>query len=126
MDIFKQASKSQLRFQTSKGLLNVEQLWSLTQTDLTNAIRNLKKSLKKDNDDDLGFLDADTKVNAEDQLRFDILKDVYLTKKSDAEALRTSLEKKQFEQKILSLIADKKDTELAGKSIEELTAMLAK
>lgn len=126
MDIFKQASKSQLRFQTSKGLLNVEQLWSLTQTDLTNAIRNLKKSLKKDNDDDLGFLDADTKVNSEDQLRFDILKDVYLTKKSDAETARTSLEKKQFEQKILSLIADKKDSELAGKSIEELMAMLPK
>lgn len=126
MDIYKLAAMEGLRFTTTKGALAVEQLYQLSQSDLTNAIRNIKKILKKDNNDDLGFLDADTKVNATDQLRFDILKDVYLTKKTQNEDARTALEKKQFEQKILGLIADKKDTALQGRSIEELEAMLAK
>lgn len=126
MDIYKEALRLGLRFLTTKGSLTTEQLWQLTQTDLTNSIRNAKKTLKKDNDDELGFLDIDTKVNTEDQLRFDILKDVYLTKKAENEAARTAKDKKEFEQKILGLIAEKKEGELAGKSIEELEAMLAR
>jgi len=63
-------------------------------------------------------------VDVENQLRFDILKDVYITKKKEAEKLRDAAEVKAHNQKILTLIAEKKDDELKGKSVEELEKML--
>jgi hypothetical protein len=122
---FKEASKQKLRFSTSKGMLSSEQLWDLTLTDLNTCIRNQKKVLRKaDGDDDLSFLDEDSKVDPVEQIKFDVLKEVYMTKKKDNEDLRSAKEKKEHNQKILKIIADKKDKSLEGKSIEELEAML--
>lgn len=80
--------------------------------------------MKGENDDELSFLDETKNVNVEDQLRFDIVKDIYLTKKAEAEELRTKADRKAFEQKILLMIEEKKEDSLKGKSIEELEAML--
>lgn len=121
---FKEASKQKLRFQTSKGMLSTEQLWDLSQTDLTNCIRNAKKTLKKNDDDELGFLDEVSTVDKVEQLRFDVLKEVYLTKKEESAAARTAKETKEHNQKILELIQGKKEGELQNKSIAELEAML--
>jgi len=124
MDIYKQATKKGLRFATSKGNLSTEQLFQLTQTDLATTVKNQKKLLNRDNEDGLSFLDESSTVDETEQLRFDILKDVYLTKKADAEALREARAKKENKQKILDLISKKKDGELENKSITELEAML--
>lgn len=125
MDIYKLANQQGLRFPTTKGLLSVEQLFTLKQTELANIVKSCKKVLSgTSSDDDLSFLDESKTVNKEDQLRFDIAKDIYLTKKAEAEEVRTKAERKAFEQKILSLIAEKQEDSLKGKSIEELTAML--
>jgi len=125
MDQFKQASKLGLRFNTDKGVLTTEQLWDLTQTQLANLIKAIKKVLKQnDNDDDLSFLISSTKVDTENQLRFDIAKDVYLTKKEEAEKLRDAAKIKEDNQKIFELISRKKDSELESKSIEELEKMI--
>lgn len=122
--MYKQAAQLGLRFLTSKGNLSVEQLFDLSQTDLANCIKTLKKSLKKNDDDDLSFLDDTSKVDVTEQLRFDIIKDVYLTNKKEAEDARDAKAKKEYTNKILSLISDKKDQDLAGKSVEELEALL--
>jgi hypothetical protein len=125
MDIFKEASRLQLRFSTSKGLLSVEQLWSLNQRELSTCIRNLKKLLKDTDDDELAFLDEKVAtVNSEDQLRFAILKDIFLTNKDEADSIKTAKENKEFNKKIMDLIAEKEDGELKGKSIDELKAMI--
>lgn len=124
--MYKQASKMGLRFQTSAGPLTVEQLWQLPLSSLTNAIKAAKKVLVKDNDDDLSFLEDNKTVNAVDQLRFDILKDVYVTKKAEAEALRTAADTKAHNQKILALIAEKKEDSLRNMSAEELEKLIIK
>lgn len=124
MSNYKQASRLGLRFQTSKGLLSVEQLWGLSVTDLTNAIKAVKKILVKTDDDELSFLEDTKVVDVENQLRFDILKDVYITKKEENAAIRTKAADKEHNQKILALIAEKQEGELKGKSVEELEAML--
>lgn len=124
MDNFKKASKEKLRFNTTKGVLSVEQLWDLTLTDLSALIKGVNKLLKGIDDDSLGFLDAQNTVDETQQLRFDVLKDIYLTKKADNEAARTAKETRERNQKILGLIAEKKEESLKGKTIEELEAML--
>jgi len=122
--MYKQASQLKLRFLTNVGLLSVEQLWDLSQTQLSNAVKAVKKVLKKNDDDELSFLEDTKEVDVENQLRFDILKDVYLTKKKEAEELRNAAEIKAHNQKILTLIAEKKDDSLKGMSIAELEAQL--
>lgn len=122
--MYKQASKLGLRFQTNRGVLSVEQLWHLNQTDLSNAIKAVKKVLKKSDDDELSFLEDTKVVDVENQLRFDILKDVYLTKKKDAEELRNVAETKTHNQKILALIAEKQEGKLRDMSVEELEKLL--
>ena len=72
----------------------------------------------------MDFLENPTKKNTEDELTFEILKDIYVTKKSEAEAATSARERKEHNQKILALIQSKKEAELQGKSIEELEAML--
>lgn len=122
--MYKQASKLKLRFQTNRGILSVEQLWDLSQTDLSNAVKAVKKILKKTDDDELSFLEDSKVVDIENQLRFDILKDVYLTKKKEAEELRDAAETKAHNQKILTLIAEKQEGKLKEMSIEELEKLL--
>ena len=122
--MFKQASQQKLRYQTPRGVLTTEQLWDLSLTDLYSSIRAVKKLIKKDNDDDLSFLDDTQKTDPENELRFNILKEVYTTKKKANEALRDEKANKVHNQKILELIASKKNSELQGKSVEELEAML--
>jgi len=118
--MYKQASQLKLRFNTNVGALTVEQLWDLSQTQLTIAIKAVKKVLKKNDDDELSFLEDTKEVDVENQLRFDILKDVYLTKKRESEELRTAAEVKAHNQKIDALIAEKQDGQLREMSIEEL------
>ena len=125
MSNYKQASKLQLRFQTNRGNLSVEQLWSLSLTDLANAIKAVKKVLKgTDDDDELSFLDENKTVDTENQLRFNILKDVYVDKQTALKEARLAQDRKAYEQKILNLIAEKNEEALKEKSIEELEALL--
>lgn len=124
MDNFKKASYLKLRFSTTVGMLSVEQLWDLSQTQLSNAIKAVKKVLKKNDDDELSFLEDTKVVDTENQLRFDILKDVYLTKQEEATKIKNAADIKAHNQKILALIAEKQDGELKGKTIAELEGML--
>lgn len=122
--MYKQASQLKLRFQTPKGQLTVEQLWDLSMSDLSTTIKAMKKVLKKSDDNELGFLEEDSKVDKITELAFNILKDVYITKKEAAKTLREAADIKEHNQKILTLIAQKQDEELGGKSIDELKLLL--
>ncbi len=124
--MYKQAALLKLRFETSKGNLTAEQLFDLSMSDLSNAIRKVNAQLKKEKaeDDELAFLEGVDVVETQNSLRFKILKDVYLTKKEARDAAVIDFEKKQRKQRIAEIIAAKKDAALAEKSIEELENML--
>lgn len=124
MSIYKKASQLGLRFKTTKGLLTVEQLWQLSLTDLSNSVKSAKKLLKETDDDELSFLDEVSKVDESVQLTFDILKDVYITKKQELKDIRDRAEKKAQREKILHLIAEKRDDSLRNLSVEELEKLL--
>ena len=120
--MYKKATQLKLRFNTTRGLLSVEQLWDLTPTMLKSAIETQYASVKEASDG-LDFLGEST-VDPIEQLKFDILKDVYLTKKEQAAEAKKIAEKKTRNKQIMEIIARKQDEELNGKSIEELTKML--
>jgi hypothetical protein len=118
--MYKQASQLKLRFLTNVGQLSVEQLWDLSQVQLSNAIKAVKRVLKKTDDDELSFLEDTKTVDVENQLRFDILKDVYLSKKKEMEDLRNAADIKAHNQKIDALIAEKQEGQLKEMSIADL------
>lgn len=125
MNIYQEASRLKLRFSTTQGLLSVEQLWDLSLAKLATAIKEAKNKIQKDNpDDELSFLDENKNVDIEAQLTFDVLKDVYVTKKQEMDAAKTTADNKAHNEKILGLIYDKEQKEMGEKSIEELKAML--
>ena len=124
--MYKKAAKLKLRFTSSKGQLTVEQLFDLTMSELSSLIKKVNADLKKEArvDDDLGFLEGKDETESLNSLRFDILKDVYLTKKQEREEAATDQEKKARRQRISEIIARKKDEALESLSIEELEKKL--
>lgn len=123
--MYKQASKMKLRFNTEKGILTVEQLWDLSRAALGRVIVEVNKALKESSiDDELGFLKESSVItDPENTLRFNILKDIFLTKKEEAEKERNMAEVKRHNEKIDSLILRKEEASLEEKSIEELMAL---
>ncbi|MDA3855234.1 MAG: hypothetical protein PF569_03175 [Candidatus Woesearchaeota archaeon] len=125
--MYKKASKFKLRFQTPKGQLSVEQLWSLPMSELVSTIKTAKKVIDINTGDDaLSFLDESKKTDEKTLLTFNILKDIYLTRMEEMETRRQTRENKVQNEKILSIIHEKKEGALKEKPIEELEALLKK
>lgn len=129
MEIYKKAAKKKLRFSTNRGVLSVEQLWDLSREEIRHLVivaRNIaKKSSGEINDSELSFLDSPAKAKAtDDELRFEILKDIYLTKKTAEEKAQKKAEAKANNKKLLEIIARKQDEALEKKSIKDLEKML--
>lgn len=122
MSNFKQAVKQKLRVQTNKGLLSVEQLNDLSITDLDTLAVGLEEAYN--NSKGKSFLSKKTTKDKDIKLAFDIVLELLEDKVSEQEMIREKAETKEHNQKILKMIEDKKDEELAGKSIKQLTAML--
>ena len=128
--LYKKAAQIKLRIQTCKGLLSVEDIWGLSLANLDASIRSLAPAVKNTQtaDSDLDFLSSNSDTKSEEtsllELSFEILKDVYITKKEEANAKAKARETKEFNQKIMSLIAEKQENSLKDKSVEELMAMI--
>lgn len=129
MEIYKKASKKKLRFSTNRGSLPVEQLFDLPKEEIRQLVIKAREDAKKSSgevsDTELSFLDSPAKVKAtDDELRFEILKDIYLTKKTAEEKAQKRAEVKANNKKILELIARKQDEALEKKSIKDLEKLL--
>jgi len=125
--MYKKASQLKLRFNTEKGSLTVEQLWDCSRAMLARTIKNVNDILNElEPTGDLDFLNESGVVTAtdpENTLRFQILKDVYLTKTFEANAARNEAQIKLHNQKIDNIIARKQDEELENMSMEDLEKM---
>jgi len=122
MENFKQASKEKLRFVTNKGVLSTEQLWDLTLDELDSLVVSLealhKESGKK------SFLIKTSVKDKTAKLKFDVALEVLTTKLEEESALLEAREVKAHNEKIITLIAEKQDETLKGKSISQLKSML--
>lgn len=123
--MYKEAIKLKLRVTTNKGSLSVEQLHSLTNKDLKEALEALNAVINVTSDNNaLDFMTSDRTVRREDQLAFDILKDIYLDRKKDALDLQNSRDTKEHNEAILALIAEKEKEAQKDLTVEELRAKL--
>lgn len=122
MDIYKKASKNKTRISTTKGLLTIEQLWTLSFSELDSLAISLKEELEKS--ETKSFLTKPVSGSEKTKLHFDLVLDVLQTKVKDHEIASKAQETKASNEKINNLIAEKKDGAMRDMTIEELEAML--
>lgn len=124
MNNFLEASRRKLRFATSRGSLTVEQMWDVPMTTLSECIKSLRKKLNAGAEEELEFLDEKVVVDKDDKIAFEVLKEVYILRKEEKASEQKKAESKAQNQKIMELIAQKRDQSLANKTEEELLSML--
>lgn len=122
MENYKLASQQKLRFQTTKGNLTAEQLWDLSLDELDTLAVSLEEEHKHSGKK--SFLVKTSAKDKTSKLRFDIVLDVLNTKAEAIQLAAEANEIKEHNKKILSIIADKQDKSLEGKSIAQLEKML--
>ena len=120
--MYKLANRLRLRIATNKGALGVEQLWDLSIAELDTLAVVLEKDYKKSKGK--SFLAKKTVKDKRIKLAFDIALDILNTKVEEAEVMAAAAGVKVHNQKILSLIKKKKESDLENLTIEELEAQL--
>lgn len=119
--MFEIATRAKLRF-PFKGSVSVEDLWDLGVKDLDSIFKTLNSRVTAAREDSL--LAAKT---TEDEVLFtqiDIVRYIVETKLREAEVAKQAKETSERKQKIMAIIADKRDEALRNASVEELEAML--
>lgn len=119
--LFKNATRGKYRF-SFKGSITVEDLWDLSPQNLDTIYKALIKELKQEQEESL--LSEKTKADTVLDEKISIIRYIVSVKLKEAEDKKNEKALKDQKQKILSIIADKEDSELKGKSIDELKNML--
>lgn len=131
-NLFERAARIKLRFESPRGHLNVEDLWDLPLTsdrvDRPNldAIAMDLHRQTKESAEVVSFVlpVAEDRSNDTLALAFEIVKRVIAVKVAERDQAKEAADRKERKQQLLRLIAEKQDQELAGRSVEELRAMV--
>lgn len=126
--MFEKASKLKLRFESSKGLLSVEDLWDLPLTSATgkanldDVARAVHRQLKSD--DSISFVNTSQKTDEVTQLKMDIVKHVIAAKMAENAQAAKAHDLREKKQRIMEIMARKQDEALASSSMDDLQKML--
>lgn len=118
---FEIAIRNKYRF-PYKGMISVEDLWDLNVTQLDSIFKALNAQVKQEQEESL--LATKSAADTELEIKIAIIRYIVATKQAEADKAKAAKENAAKKQHIMQLIADKQDAELAGKSIEELQALL--
>lgn len=121
VNIFEYAVRNKIRF-PFRGLISVEDLWDLSLANLDSIYKSLNKQAKQSDEESL--LSTKTDVDAELEIKINIVKYIVSTKLEERKARENETMKKIQKQKIMSAIAAKEDEVLQNSSIEDLKKML--
>lgn len=125
--MFEQASRLKLRFETTMGLLSVEDLWELPLAskrgpNLNDIAIGLYNQTKHDT---VSFVEDEQKPSPALQLRFDIVKHIIDVRKLERRAAEDAKDRAEKKQKIMAVMSRKQDGALENMSMEELQGLLA-
>jgi hypothetical protein len=131
MEMFEEASRRKLRFDSPRGLLSVEDLWDLPLTSPSGNRANLDSiaidlhRATRDVADTVSFVtpSKEDAGKAELQLKFEVVKYVIGVRVAERDALKAASDRREKKQRLLELISRKEDQELEGKSVEELRTL---
>lgn len=121
--IFEFATRNKLRF-PYKGSISVEDLWDLSQKQLNDVYKILKKELKLvSEEENLMSLEKEDPY-IELNIKVEIVKHIFNVKKVEAQQREDAVIKAEKKQRILDILAKKQDDSLNNMSEDELIKML--
>lgn len=120
-NLFEMATRSKLRFPSTKGELSVEDLWDLSDKDLDVVYKNLKDQEVKSSEESL--LD-DANVDPKLTAAIGIVKYIFITKRKEKLAEKERINKKQTQKKYIDALSKKQDEAIEKMSEAELRAMI--
>lgn len=123
MNIFEKASRIKLRFDIN-GNVSTEQLWNVSMSSLTDYEQFLTETVEGYGKATRRSRKAKTTAQELNELRLAIVTHILDVREAEQIEAEQAASNKAHNQKILELIQSKKENELAGKSIEELEALL--
>lgn len=129
VNIFEQAVRKRIRFATTLGQLNVEDVWQLPL--ISNNGVNLDSLAMKLQDElstttRTSFVHKAETKDEDAQLRFDIVLHIISVKLAEREEAEKAQARSQQRQRIMELIERKENEQFDQKSIDELRAELNK
>ena len=120
-NIFEMATRNKYRF-PYKGMISVEDLWDLNQTQLDSIYKALNKEVKANQEDSLMFYQTQTDLDL--QAKIEIVRHIYATKEQDAARRAAAAENAEKKRRILEILEQKQEDSLKNKSEDELLKML--
>ena len=128
-DLFEKATKKKVRFTTTRGVVSVEDLWDMPLThqsgfSLDDLAKHYNRQLK--NVEEESFVEEKTVGNTLLELKFDIVKHIIKAKIKTKNTAEKAAETKATKQKLMGILATKKDEELMSSSVEDIEKMLEK
>lgn len=119
--LFEMATRSKLRFPSTKGELFVEDLWDLSDKDLDVVYKNLKDQEVKSSEESL--LD-DANVDPKLTAAIGIVRYIFTTKRNEKLAEKERINKKRTQKKYIDALSKKQDEAIEKMSEAELRAMI--
>lgn len=120
-NLFEMATRSKLRFPSTKGELSVEDLWDLSDKDLDVVYKNLKDQEAKSSEESL--LD-DANVDPKLTAAIGIVRYIFTTKRKEKLAEKERINKKLKQKKYIDALSKKQDEAIEKMSEAELRAMI--
>mgnify|MGYP001251108920 FL=1 len=119
--LFEMATRSKLRFPSTKGELSVEDLWDLSDKDLDVVYKNLKdQEVKSSEESLLDDVNVDPKLTA----AIGIVRYIFTTKRNEKLAEKERINKKLTQKKYIDALSKKQDEAIEKMSEAELRAMI--
>lgn len=123
MELFEKSTKEKDRWETSKGMLSVEDLWDLSLPSLDTIAKAVNKKLKEESEE--SFISAKTSSNETLERKLNVLKHIIGVKLAEKEAAKSRLERLAKIHQLKELAINKANEQLASKSLEEIQKMIA-
>ena len=120
--LFEMATRSKLRFPSTKGELSVEDLWDLSDKDLDVVYKNLKDQEVKSSEESL--LD-DANVDPKLTAAIGIVRYIFTTKRKEKLEAKELIDKKRNQQLYIDALSRRKLKDIDNMSVEELEAKIA-
>lgn len=120
--LFEMATRSKLRFPSTKGELSVEDLWDLSDKDLDVVYKNLKdQEVKSSEESLLDEANVDPKLTA----AIGIVRYIFTTKRKERLEAKELIDKKRNQQLYIDALSRRKLKDIDNMSVEELEAKIA-
>ena len=119
--MFEVATRSKMRF-PFRGQVSVEDLWDLSVENLDSVFKTLNSQIKQAKEESL--LNTKTKEDEVLDMQIEIVKYIVQVKLEEANIKLQAKAKKEQKQKLMPILSEKQESELRGKSADEIQKML--